>query len=372
MMRTGDFFEILSRDVEIPAAVQNKANEAFEQIRSESQAGHKARKFGGGKRRRLAAAVIAAVLILGSFTLGAAAYIKWSQGILDEFHVDEAKQQLAQNSGVTDFPDLSVENGGVRVTLTQSMSDDYFAFLVFKVEGFHIDAGMEPGFVDTKVSVEGETIHSFAGFYDGLVNDGTGRAVMADGSEVPAEDGHLMIDYRLEDGSLEYRIAIASYNGKKGALIGKTIYVELADLGVYTQKGEAPDTYVEGQWNFDWQLNGSTQSYHFDMNTELADTGIFIKQIEITPISMKAVMDDSGAETGIPWLTGVKLKDGTYLTNLYMGPGFKGRREGDYVDHFLTDRILDVDEIEAVLFQKTTAYDRDAPVEDMFYIVNIR
>ena len=47
-------------------------------------------------------------------------------------------------------------------------------------------------------------------------------------------------------------------------------------------------------------------------------------------------------------------------------------KDGTYIDTFLVDRILDVDEIEAVLFRKDESYDDEVPVEDRYYIVNIR
>lgn len=65
------------------------------------------------------------------------------------------------------------------------------------------------------------------------------------------ENGRLIKDYRLEDGSLKCRIAMSAYNGKKGAFIGKTIHVEFED------------------------------------------TGVIVKQIEISSISMKAVFEFS-------------------------------------------------------------------------------
>lgn len=379
-MDAGNIFEILNQEIQIPEVVQNKANEAFARIQCEAlqskMEGNKRVNTGAlfrkGKRRKLTMAILVTVLILGTITVGAAAYMKWSQGIEEEFYVSEEKKQFVEDSGVVDFPGVSVNDGGVTVTVKQSMVDDYFAFVAFKVEGFEIQEGMEPGFVETKVDVEGETINSFGDFYDGIISDGDGRAILADGSEIPWKDGQLVLDYRLDDGSLEYRIAMCSYNGKKGAFIDKTIHVELKDLGIYTQKAAPPEVCVEGQWDFEWQLGGSDASCVFDVNAELEGSGVIVKQIEISPISMKASFEFSRIGVNPPSLTGVKLTDGTVIPNIYMGPGLRGYKEGTYIDTFLVDRILDVDEIEAVLFRKDKPYDREAPIEDMYYIVNIR
>ena len=379
-MCEGNIFEVLSQDIQIPEIVQNKANEAFRQIRCEApQSGKEENEnmsarvlFSNGKRRKLTIAILVAAMILGTITVGAAVYKKWSQGIEEEFHVDEEKKQFAEDSGVIDFPNLSVTDNGVTVTVKQSMADDYFAFVAFKVEGFEIEKDMQPGFGSTIAYIDGETIDSFSGFYDGIVAGPDGRGVLADGSEVPKENGRLIKDYRLEDGSLECRIAMCQFRGEKGAFIGKTIHVEFEDLGIYPGKAEPIEKYIEGKWNFEWQLGGSVESYAAELNTELEDIGVIVKQIEISPMSMKAVLDFSRVGVNPPILTGVKLKDGTLIPYLYLGPGFRGMKDGMYIDTFLVDRILDVDEIEAVLFRKDKLYDDEVPVEDRYYIVNIR
>lgn len=149
-MCEGNIFEVLSQDIQIPEIVQNKANEAFRQIRCEMPQSRKEENenmsaralFSNGKRRKLTIAILVAAMILGTITVGAAVYKKWSQGIEEEFHVDEEKKQFAEDSGVIDFPNLSVTDNGVTVTVKQSMADDYFAFVSFKVEGFEIEKDM--------------------------------------------------------------------------------------------------------------------------------------------------------------------------------------------------------------------------------------
>ncbi|MDO4306711.1 MAG: hypothetical protein Q4C77_07740 [Eubacteriales bacterium] len=432
-MNTKNTLDILQEDIIIPEIVQEKANDAFARIHLEASgnteskqnsktgnfqsrrtssgaSGAKVTAISGRRkhRKKIIATAFAAALAVCTVTAGAAVYMNWSSGLEKELRVTEEQKQAAETSGLADFPKMSVTNAGVTVTAQQSIVDNYYAYLSFKVEGYSVEPGIQPDFGSMNVLVDGQSVTLGASFYDGLIFGDNGKAVLADGSPIPLnEDGSLLLDYTQEDGSLEYRINLSA-NGEKGAFFGKPIHVEFKDLGYYTGKAEDIQTEVEGTWTFDWTLQGDDSIYTAECSEPLGDTGATIIGAEISPISIKAIYDfprEEVTETGYneyeevvdgetrqvsepfeythytepPVLRGVKLKDGTLLSNLYMGPGQMGYVDAEstqYVSMFAIDRILDVDEVQSLVFIKSIPEDAGdgeyTLTEDDFYIVDIR
>ena len=75
-----------------------------------------------------------------------------------------------------------------------------------------------------------------------------------------------------------------------------------------------------------------------------------------------------------PAAMGVKLKDGTVIKYLYIGPGQGGYSEenGDtYALLMAADRVIDVDEIESILFLKSFDETLNEHAEPEFYEVPI-
>lgn len=407
-----DMLNILQEEIVIPDIVQAKANAAFEVIQREAKLYQreenmekKTEKITAFKmnRKKWSAAILAAALAVGTVTVGAAAYMKWSGGMEKELRVTEEQKEMAESTGLADFPEISVTENGVTVTAQQSIVDNYYAYLSFKVEGYDAPEGEQPMFSDTVVTVDGETLTWGAGFYDGLITGEDGKAVLADGSPIPEdENGNLLIDYTMDDGSLEYRINLSG-GGEKGFFIGKPIHVELKDLGIYTDKGGDGQIDVEGTWSFDWTLQGDDSVYIAECNEVLGETGATVIGAEISPISIKAVLEmprqeikeigyqESQVEVDgelqqvsepfeytsyvePPMLKGVKLKDGTLLSNLYMGPGYMGyidEESDQYEVRFAIDRILDVDQVQSLLFLKELPEGEGIVTEENLYVVDI-
>lgn len=419
-MSTKNTLDILQEEVVIPEIVQEKANAAFDAIyreasasrrTSENEDGGKASekkvvsvKTGRKHRRKMIATVIAAALAVCTVTAGAAVYMHWSSGLEEGLQVTEEQKQTAESTGLAAFPEKAVTNNGVTVTAQQSVADNYYAYLSFKIEGYTVDQGKQPGFNYINVQVSGEDATWGGSFYDGLITGADGKAVLADGSPVPLdENGSFLIDYVQEDGSMEYQINLSA-NGEKGAFLNKPIHVEMTDLGFYTEKAGDIQTEVEGTWAFDWTLEGDDSIYSAECSEKLGDTGATVIGAEISPISITAIYDfprETVTETGYneyyeevdgemrqvsepfeytsykepPVLAGVKLKDGTLLPYLYMGPGASGyadEQSNKYISRFAVDRILNVDEVQSLLFRKSWPEEGSVPTEENFYVVDIR
>lgn len=403
---------ILNEELAIPEVVNEKAYDAFYQIKKESSAYHNTEN-GGIKimkvnthkknKRKMTMVLLAATLVVGTVTAGAAVYMKWSSGLEKGLRVTEEQKEMAESTGLADFPEISMTQNEVTVTAQQSIVDNYYAYLSFKVEGYECPEGEQPMFSETVITVDGQTVTMGASFYDGLISDANGKAVLADGSPIPLdENGAFLLDYTMEDGSLEYRVNLSG-GGESGYFMDKPIHVELKDLGYYADKEESR-IEVEGSWIFDWTLSGDESIYVAECNEKLGDTGATVTNAEISPISIKAVLEmprQEIIEIGYrefqeeingewvnrsepfefvsyeepPRLSGVKLVDGTILPNMYMGPGTMGYVDDvsdTYEVRFAIDRILDVDQVESLLFVKAYPEGEEEFTEDNFYVVNIR
>lgn len=396
-----DKIQTLREDVVIPDVVLKKAEDAFDLIRAEEKQNTVKKDINtDGKRRRAKMhikriVILAAAAVLAFGTVGFAYYVKWARGFENELHVTEEIKTQAAETKLADFPEQSVTCGNVTVTAKQSIVDNYYAYLSFEVKGYELPDGAEPGFGSVGAIVGGESVTFSASFYDGIITGEDGRPVYEDGTPLQSdEDVNLTRGYKAEDGTLEYHINLAS-NDEEGYFLNKPIHVELKNLGIYPGKAEPVEPAVEGEWVFDWILQGSDEIYKADCNETLGDTGVTVTGAEISPISIKAIYDaprqiitepavnettgeaftyETYAEP--PALAGVKMKDGTLYPYLYMGPGLSGYTDENssrYVEMFAVDRILDVNQVEALLFRKDGgAYENGADMEDNFYAVDIR
>lgn len=373
MMNDKDIIEVLQEDIVIPDVVLDKANEAFKKIKNSESLNDKVieldTKVNRKKHKKIGVAVLIAVCALGTITVGAKTYQIWSNSIEKEMHVTNIQKQEAEKSELADFPGMSVTDEGITITAQQSIVDNYYAYISFKVEGYDLKKGKEPGFGDMRVMVDGKDVSYGGSFYDGLSEN-----------------------YVMNDGSLEYRINLSG-SEINGSLLNKDIYVEFNNIGTYVEKAGDIETDTDRNWKFDWTLKGNSDIYTAKCNEKLGNTGAVVTGAEISPISIKAIydfprqeieekgIDETGAEVSHktysepPALVGVKLKDGTLLPYLYMGPGSQGyldKQSNEYETRSCVDRILDVNDVESLLFVKSYPDGEESLQEDNLYIVNIR
>ena len=60
----------------------------------------------------------------------------WSQGLKEELRISEEQQNHLEANGMAAFSDASVTDAGVTVTAQQSITDNYYTYLSFKVDGY--------------------------------------------------------------------------------------------------------------------------------------------------------------------------------------------------------------------------------------------
>ncbi len=377
MKKTEDMFEVLKRDVEIPDIVMKKAEGAFAKIQEEDKIPEKTkitplsqkrkRKKLPAKRMFLVAG--ARMLGAGGVTAGAAAYMRWSKTASEGMQASEETQKKMEETKFTVPVNKSDTQNGVTVTVSQTIVDSYYAHVIFKVEGYDAGEGKQPFFETDTVVVDGydpwkdpydEKRHFGSGgdWYNGVTMGEDGKAVRISDGKPLDEIEDYQDNYKLEDGSYEYRLTL-THTADKDYFMGKPIHLELHNLG--TAEKEDLTNVIDATWSFDWVLEGSPEKKEYDLNAPIGDTGVTVKHAEISPISLnvtydfpKKIYDKMDNSSGMLFFPdGVRLKDGTELKTIYLGPGTNGYiSENEYFIAFPVDRILDTDEIDALLVRK--------------------
>ena len=373
-MKKNDTIYTLQQNIEIPDIVTEKANMAFEQIRKDAgSSSDKIVTYQKSVKKSRKKYVVAA--LIATMTVGAvsayAAYTNWSHGMKEELRISEEQQKNLEANGMAAFSDASVTDAGVTVTAQQSITDNYYTYLSFKVEGYSVEKGVQPDFETISVTADGQDVSWGGRFYDGMISGDDGMVVNADGSEPETEaDGSMIENYVMDDGSLEYHMILKSH--EKGFFTGKQLHVELENLGTVAKAQYFPD--IEGNWILDMSLGGADTAKYIETNEKLGDTETIVTGVELSPVSMRITYDfpkteprmeefedENGEIQTIAWPAqppfafGIRLKDGTVMKYISAGSestGYTSEEGQEYVVSFPLDRVIDPDQVEAVLFRE--------------------
>ena len=389
-MKKNDTIYTLQQNIEIPDIVTEKANMAFEQIRKEAgSSSDKIVTYQKSVKKSRKKYVIAA--LIATMTVGAvsayAAYTNWSHGMKEELRISEEQQKNLEANGMAAFSDASVTDAGVTVTAQQSITDNYYTYLSFKVEGYSVEKGVQPDFETISVTADGQDVSWGGRFYDGMISGNDGMFVNADGSEPETEaDGSMIENYMMDDGSLEYHMILKSH--EKGFFTGKQLHVELENLGTVAKAQYFPD--IKGNWILDMTLGGADTARYIETCEKLGDTETIVTGVELSPVSMRVTYDfpkteprkeefedENGEIQTIAWPAqppfafGIRLKDGTVMKYISAGSestGYTSEEGQEYVVSFPLDRVIDPDQVEAILFRE---YDEESD-EHLTYEVPLK
>lgn len=429
-MTEKNVIDAMGQDIRIPDIVQRKADMAFDKIRAESvttgkenkdkrkmeemrMGRRKAEEMGTGKngmergkgkgvnRKRkdgkagcqgkrkwkmvwvLAAA---AVLIMG--TTVCAAYLRWSKGLERQFEATEEEKEFLEEQQIAAPAEGSATVGDVTVSAQQSIVDKEFAHLSFRVEGFDLEEGEEPAFEWISFDIDGHTFSWNGRFYNGLQLGEDGKFYYDDGSEAKeTPDGAIVERFADENGNMEFMADL--FSDEEVEFIGKTLHVCFTNLGMTKKAGFTPK--MEGVWEFDVELKGSDKKKNFTLSEALGDSGATVTHAELSPVSIEVIYQFGAEEIEVeavdqdgneymakdyaepPMISGVRLKDGTYLTGI-MGAGRFGwvdLEEGIYHAVFSLSRIINTDEVDALLFVKSYPEENVELSEENLYIVPV-
>lgn len=370
---------IFSEEIELSEIVLSKTNQAFETIKQEDTGHMKNTNISRDKKFfKKQAAALAGVCILAVSSISAVAAIHhyWGRGMKGNIQASDTQQQELTENGVAkvyrenpDYSSLSVTDNGITIAPDTVIVDDRFAYMSFRISGYSVADGVEPGFDMVNV-YQGDDPEDYASWinmtgtmYNGIISDENGTPVYEDGSSLQNyEDGSIICRYTDSNGNMEYIIQ-ASIAKENDSLLGKTIHVNFKNLGTFS-KGEFTSA-VEGNWNFEIILSDVSSSQDIKVGQKVEGTGFVMEDISISPISIKVNYSVSEApeenedDLGIPDVKGVVLKDGTkipYLTG-GGGSGYTDSTKSHAYQIAGYDRVVDVDEIAALIV--LTSYENE-------------
>lgn len=370
---------IFSEEIELSEIVLSKTNQAFEMIKQEDTGHMKNTNISRDKKFfKKQAAALAGICILAVSSISAVAAIHhyWGRGMNGNIQASDTQQQELTENGVAkvyrenpDYSSLSVTDNGITIAPDTVIVDDRFAYMSFRISGYSVADGVEPGFDMVNV-YQGDDPEDYASWinmtgtmYNGIISDENGTPVYEDGSSLQNyEDGSIICRYTDSNGNMEYIIQ-ASIAKENDSLLGKTIHVNFKNLGTFS-KGEFTSA-VEGNWNFEIILSDVSSSQDIKVRQKVEGTGFVMEDISISPISIKVNYSVSEApeenedDLGIPDVKGVVLKDGTkipYLTG-GGGSGYTDSTKSHAYQIAGYDRVVDVNEIAALIV--LTSYENE-------------
>lgn len=379
-MKKDKIGEIVQMEIAVPAIVQQRANAVFEQIQQKNT--------GKGEkmiRKSMWGTVAAAMLALSTVTVCAAAYMNWSSGMEEQFDATDEQKAFLEEQEMVKPMSSSVTMEGITVTAQQSIADSRFAHLSFRVEGYEVKEGgiLQPDFETVHVTVDGkEGFVLRNAFFNNWHITNDERTYTNDDTPIQRRrDGTLVERYRNDDGSMEYIISVMK-NFEESSLIGKKVHVELENLGAHVRYSSAFRKEVEAVWSFDFTLEGSEQVRSKVMSQPLGDSGATVTKVELSPISFYVEYDCpdrikmQGGKATInvdpaPPLVGVRLKDGTLITGAMAGASEGNVLDDDkYVYYGTINRIIDPQEVDTLLFFKSSIYELEGarPKEDYYFV----
>lgn len=372
--------DIFSQEIELSEIVLQKTNQAFEKIKQEDDVSMKTANTGGkvikkSRGWKAQAAAIAGVCILAVSSISAVAAVRhyWGRGMNGNIQATDIQQQELTEKQIAEVyredsekTSLAVTDGGVTIEPDTVVVDERFAYMSFRISGYQVEDGMEPGF-DAVAVYQGDDPQADSAWVDmsgtmfnGILYDENFASVYEDGTPAAyTEEGSLICHYTDEEGAMEYIIQ-ASAVDEKDTLLGKTVHVGFQNLGTFSKTGFT--AVVEGNWDFALMLPDVSSSQTISVGQSVEGTDFTLENIEISPISMRVNYSVGNApaekedDLGIPEVKGVVLKDGTRIPYLIGGSRIGYTDESKTSAHQIAGygRVIDADEVAALIVLPST------------------
>lgn len=303
-------------------------------------------------KKRIVAFALAATLVLSLGIAAYAAYVRWSRGIEQKLPAMDAERQLAEESGLSDTSQTVSSNvNGVTISVEQTVIDNGTANIALRIEGCPLDEAQARSAMlwNRRLTFDGETAPASGGSFVEECGANNRTSVIA------------------ADGSMEYDIW-ANAGDKLDTLAGKEICITIESLGLTSGKGGQYQALVEGPWELKWTPNSNSEVLAVNVSVPIGDTGLQLLSAEIGSVSAKVSL-----KLDKPWdgyqtlefydwqLAGVRLKDGTVLTNIFSAPTQEGYADIDnlvFEMHYSSNRILLPSQIDALVFAANSPWAR--------------
>lgn len=333
----------------------------------------KSRRHGG---RKLMAVALAAAMVLATLT-GAAVFTRWSTTAQNQYKPSQEIKEQAEKSGLSvmleetkgeENPNevLSVTDQGITITAVQTIVDKYRAEITFRIDGFEVPEDEYPA-VWPSVTIDGKQdfyISQSGQIFDGTTRNEAGeRVYVSTGEPVRYRNDEfqsMILEPVAKDGSIEFTHHIG-FRETDGRYLGKEIVFTFHSMDFESdQKAGMPEPQVEGNWELRWTLTGTSDSITIEPNAKIGDSGVILLDAEIGQKTIRAryKVDEywEGWNELVPMpheVYGVRMKDGSCYRCVASTSGFEDQENMIYfTDSSMVDAILDVSQVESLMFYK--------------------
>lgn len=320
----------------------------------QSEDSMKAKGYKNMKLKSKFAVAAIAVIMVCSVTGFASAILNWNSIVEKKFKPnDEQKQTLIKDAvTTTEFDSICATCDGVTIKPEQILADDSYLYALFKITApDDVILTKDTFFNEFTLTTDGEPID--ASYFFGLPEDENG----------PIEDGTDNISY--------WEVWIQNNEGCN--LLGKDLTFTFKDLFYnMTKAGSAKDKMIAtGSWNLTWNVKYDNSMETFQTEKEVPEFNLSIQKIVLSPISISVTYDlprkevtqqatdqDGAVTESHTWESpaypcGFRMKDGT-CAGEFFGPaseGYADSSSNEYILHQGMSKILDVDNVKAVIFK---------------------
>lgn len=361
---------LFSEEIELSEIVLEKTNHAFEIIQQEDIDDMKNTTMESKKLFKKYAVAAAGICIaaVSSITAAAAIHHYWGRGMNGNIQASDTQQQILTENNIAkvyhedpEHSSLAVTDHGITIKPATVVVDDRFAYMSFKISGYRLEDGIEPGFETVDMYLgdhpedDASRVNMSGTMYNGIIPDENGAPMYEDGTALDHyEDGSYICHYTDSSGDLEYIIQ-ANAADVNDTLLGRTLHVGFNNLGTLSKAEFTPA--IEGKWEFDLTLPDVSSSQNIKIGQKVAGTEFTLDNIDISPISMKVnysvstALSEKEDALSIPYVQGVILKDGTRIPYLTDG-GMTGYTDSSKANAYQAagyHRVIDVDEVAALI-----------------------
>ncbi len=361
---------LFSEEIELSEIVLEKTNHAFEMIQQEDIDNMKNTTTESKKLFKKYAVAAAGICIaaVSSITAAAAIHHYWGRGMNGNIQASDTQQQILTENNIAkvynedpERSSLAVTDHGITIKPETVVVDDRLAYMSFKISGYRLEDGMEPGFKTVDIYLgdhpedDASRVNMTGTMYNGIIPDENGVPMYEDGTALDHyEDGSFICHYTDSNGDMEYIIQ-ANAADVNDTLLGRTLHVAFNNLGTLSKAEFTPA--IEGKWEFDLTLPDVSSSQNIKVGQKVAGTEFTLDNIDISPISMKVnysvstALSEKEDALSIPEVQGVILKDGTRIPYLTDGGGV-GYTDSSKANAYQVagyDRVIDVDEVAALI-----------------------